>query len=368
MSDQTSSIREDRGPVGGPHLESPRSAQRTVAGTDGAIARCRRRGERRLRGPGGRADGRRDGLLRGHGPERSRRNGRGARGGGARPSPRSQEFADLVQRLHTLPKPTVAAVNGDALAAGAGLMAACDLAVAADDRPDRLSRGAARAGRRDRHARPDPADRRPPRPAIALGGGELISAKVAHRLGAGQSGHHSRRLPGRGDPSRRRACADGAPMALATTKRLLDETAARPRRPAGSGRHQRGHSLLRGGARRNPRVRREAFAGVGLVVDTEERRMNDPGHEAHYPWVGTRRSASVLESYGPAVSAITMPWSFRALKLRWSWSELDRRVSQVAAALIALGVEPGEHVGIWSMNVPEWVVTQFAAGGSAPCW
>lgn len=43
-----------------------------------------------------------------------------------------QELADLLQRLHTLPKPTVAAVNGDALAAGAGLMTACDLAVATD--------------------------------------------------------------------------------------------------------------------------------------------------------------------------------------------------------------------------------------------
>ena len=43
-----------------------------------------------------------------------------------------QEFADLLQRLHTLPKPTIAAVNGEALAGGAGLMAACDVAVAAE--------------------------------------------------------------------------------------------------------------------------------------------------------------------------------------------------------------------------------------------
>src|SRR5262245_27648659 len=35
-----------------------------------------------------------------------------------------EEFADLIQRLHTLPKPTIAAVNGDALAGGAGLVAA----------------------------------------------------------------------------------------------------------------------------------------------------------------------------------------------------------------------------------------------------
>ncbi|WP_165219081.1 enoyl-CoA hydratase/isomerase family protein [Aquisphaera insulae] len=41
-----------------------------------------------------------------------------------------QDYADLIQKVHTLPKLTIAAVNGDALAGGAGLMAACDLAVA----------------------------------------------------------------------------------------------------------------------------------------------------------------------------------------------------------------------------------------------
>jgi methylglutaconyl-CoA hydratase len=42
------------------------------------------------------------------------------------------EFADLIQRVHTMPKPTIAAVNGDALSGGAGLMTACDIAVAAE--------------------------------------------------------------------------------------------------------------------------------------------------------------------------------------------------------------------------------------------
>ena len=53
---------------------------------------------------------------------------------------------------------------------------------------------------------------------------------------------------------------------------------------------------------------------------------------------------------------------FPGLSLRWSWSELDRKVDQVASSLLALGVQRGEHVGIWSMNVPEWVVSQFAVG------
>jgi fatty-acyl-CoA synthase len=53
---------------------------------------------------------------------------------------------------------------------------------------------------------------------------------------------------------------------------------------------------------------------------------------------------------------------FPLLNLRWSWAELDARVDAVASGLIRRGVEAGEHVGIWSMNVPEWVVAQFAVG------
>ena len=42
-----------------------------------------------------------------------------------------QAIADLIQQLHGLPKPVVAALNGDAYAGGAGLALACDLVVAA---------------------------------------------------------------------------------------------------------------------------------------------------------------------------------------------------------------------------------------------
>ncbi len=46
--------------------------------------------------------------------------------------------------------------------------------------------------------------------------------------------------------------------------------------------------------------------------------------------------------------------------IRWSWAELGRRVDQVGAALLALGLEPGDRVGIWAPNCAEWLVTQFA--------
>ena len=46
--------------------------------------------------------------------------------------------------------------------------------------------------------------------------------------------------------------------------------------------------------------------------------------------------------------------------VRWTWHELAQRVDDVAAGLLALGLQPGDRVGIWAPNCAEWVLTQFA--------
>jgi fatty-acyl-CoA synthase len=46
--------------------------------------------------------------------------------------------------------------------------------------------------------------------------------------------------------------------------------------------------------------------------------------------------------------------------VRWSFAELKRRVDALAAGLLALGLTPGDRVGIWSPNNAEWVLTQLA--------
>ncbi|HEV2187028.1 MAG TPA: AMP-binding protein, partial [Stellaceae bacterium] len=46
--------------------------------------------------------------------------------------------------------------------------------------------------------------------------------------------------------------------------------------------------------------------------------------------------------------------------IRWNYRELRAQVDAFAAGLIALGLKPGERIGIWSPNNAEWVVTQFA--------
>lgn len=46
--------------------------------------------------------------------------------------------------------------------------------------------------------------------------------------------------------------------------------------------------------------------------------------------------------------------------VRWTYREFDERVTRLAAGLLALGLEPGDRVGIWSQNCAEWVLVQFA--------
>src|SRR5678816_2993405 len=46
--------------------------------------------------------------------------------------------------------------------------------------------------------------------------------------------------------------------------------------------------------------------------------------------------------------------------IRWTYRQLKDLVDAFAAGLIALGLEPGDRVGIWSPNNAEWVVTQLA--------
>ena len=50
----------------------------------------------------------------------------------------------------------------------------------------------------------------------------------------------------------------------------------------------------------------------------------------------------------------------RHQNVRWTWGELGARVDDLAAGLLALGLERGDRVGIWSPNTSEWTLAQFA--------
>jgi fatty-acyl-CoA synthase len=77
------------------------------------------------------------------------------------------------------------------------------------------------------------------------------------------------------------------------------------------------------------------------------------------PWVDGLTFAEVLNRTAERHAerdALVFPW----LGHRRSYAEFRNDVRQAARALIAIGVRSGDHVGIWSTNWPQWVVTQFA--------
>jgi fatty-acyl-CoA synthase len=47
-------------------------------------------------------------------------------------------------------------------------------------------------------------------------------------------------------------------------------------------------------------------------------------------------------------------------KRRWSYRELNDEIDVVARGLMALGIEPGERIGIWAPNCADWTIVQYA--------
>ncbi|MEY9524021.1 fatty-acyl-CoA synthase [Bradyrhizobium japonicum] len=58
----------------------------------------------------------------------------------------------------------------------------------------------------------------------------------------------------------------------------------------------------------------------------------------------------------PTNEALVVPHQ----QVRWTYAGFAEKVNSFAAGLLALGLRPGERVGIWSPNNSEWAVVQFA--------
>jgi len=178
--------------------------------------------------------------------------------------PRAQWHADAVQYLELVeamlrfPKPLIAAVNGPAVAGGAGLVLACDIVIAAEDA---------------RFGFPEPrrgivAGIVAPLLVFRIGAGqaarllltsELIDAQEAFRIGVFHrlvKGDHvwvqATEIAGQ--------CAEGAPEALQLTKRLLNETI---------GEHL--STLLAAGAAASATARTTEAAAEGLAAFLDKR-------------------------------------------------------------------------------------------------
>lgn len=46
--------------------------------------------------------------------------------------------------------------------------------------------------------------------------------------------------------------------------------------------------------------------------------------------------------------------------LHFTWAAFDARTERLAKGLLALGLRPGDHLGIWARNVPDWLTFFFA--------
>src|SRR5439155_13796188 len=90
---------------------------------------------------------------------------------------------------------------------------------------------------------------------------------------------------------------------------------------------------------------------------------------------GAARGQAMTTDFRSWVDGLTIPQAFERTAARFperdalvfpqlgyrrTYHEMAAEVREVARALLALGVRPGEHVGIWASNRPEWVLLQFA--------
>lgn len=167
-------------------------------------------------------------------------------------------IADLIGRIHSFPRPTIAAAQGDALAGGAGLALACDFVLMAEGAAlgfPEVKRGLVAAivlHDLVRHV----GDRRA---RDLLLTGRSIPAAEAERWGL-----INHALPG-GASCRDEALAlarsllASAPIATTTTKRLLDEASSLP-------------SNLRGAAAVSAAVRVGDEAREGMTAFLQKRR------------------------------------------------------------------------------------------------
>uniref|UniRef100_A0A3Q2XV66 Medium-chain acyl-CoA ligase ACSF2, mitochondrial n=2 Tax=Hippocampus comes TaxID=109280 RepID=A0A3Q2XV66_HIPCM len=103
----------------------------------------------------------------------------------------------------------------------------------------------------------------------------------------------------------------------------------------------------------------------GLHVDHPPRRP-PPGDGISY--VHGASAVSLLSTtIGQSLDAAARRWPQREAVVflqdgvRKTFQNLQRDVEQVAAGLLALGLQPGDRLGLWGPNTYEWILFQFAS-------
>jgi fatty-acyl-CoA synthase len=68
-----------------------------------------------------------------------------------------------------------------------------------------------------------------------------------------------------------------------------------------------------------------------------------------------RNLEAITARYGDNDALVDVP-----TMRRWSYTDFLAAVRQLATGLLGAGIRPGDRVGIWSPNIPEWTITQYA--------
>jgi fatty-acyl-CoA synthase len=96
--------------------------------------------------------------------------------------------------------------------------------------------------------------------------------------------------------------------------------------------------------------------------------MGEAPMQSAFSYVSGASDAPLLgRTIGQALEIAAERWGQRPALISpshgvsWSWRELRARVRDLAAGLLKLGLKRGERIGVWSLNRPEWTLTQFAA-------
>jgi fatty-acyl-CoA synthase len=50
-----------------------------------------------------------------------------------------------------------------------------------------------------------------------------------------------------------------------------------------------------------------------------------------------------------------------ALDIRWTYQEYREQADRVARGLMALGLQKGDHIAVWAINLPEWILLEMGA-------
>jgi len=81
---------------------------------------------------------------------------------------------------------------------------------------------------------------------------------------------------------------------------------------------------------------------------------------------GTSNQPLIYQTLGDAFDQAARQWPEKKAivvchqDIRWSYKQLGEAVDAFAGGLLALDLQPGDRIGIWSPNNVEWVIAQFA--------